>query len=367
MEGGGNGHNLHDLHSRPPRPQNQVQSTYMKVPLLATVLLLAAQDADSQTVKGCTDRAARNFNAQATENDGSCTYDPASVKPAVRFKQPGALMENSGMIHWNGRLWQHNDGGGAPAIYAMDTAGKIVQTVIVSGASNIDWEDIAQDSTHIYIGDFGNNSNGARTELTVYKVAKSDIAKSTADNTVPAETIRFRYADQDEKPTPVAPNTTDFDCEALIAFGDSLYLFTKEWSGRQTTIYSLPKTAGTHAATRRARLDVNGLVTGADIHPTHHTVALTGYTKTLNRFAYLLYDFNGNDFFSGNKRRIGIQGPGQTESVAFLGQSLLAIGSEAISVLPAKLETMDFASFLMEYLSALEKKKTDPQDFKERE
>jgi hypothetical protein len=339
----------------------------MKVPLLATVLLLSAHEADAQAVKGCTDRAARNFNAQATVNDGSCTYDPAYVKPEIRFRQPATLTENSGLIFWNGRLWQHNDGGGAPAIYAMDSAGNIVRTVTIAGSSNIDWEDIAQDSTHIFIGDFGNNSNGARTNLTVYKVAKSDIAASQGDTSVAAEAVRFRYPDQNDNPTPMAPNTTDFDCEALIAFGDSLYLFTKEWSGRQTTIYSLPKTAGTHSGTRRTRLDVNGLVTGADIHPTHLTVALTGYTKTLNRFAYLLYDFNGNDFISGNKRRIDIQGPGQTESVAFLGQSLLAIGSEAISVLPAKLETMDFASFLLEYLSDLEKKKNDPQDFKERE
>lgn len=96
---------------------------------------------------------------------------------------------------------------------------------------------------------------------------------------------------------------------------------------------------------------MNGLVTGADIHPAHHTVVLTGYTKTLNRFAYLLYDFEGSDFFSGNKRRINIQGPGQTESVAFMGNTLLAIGSEAVSILIARLETFDISEFLKPYLT----------------
>jgi hypothetical protein len=329
----------------------------MKVPILATVLLLAAHDADSQTVKGCTDRAARNFNAQATENDGSCTYDPASVKPAVRFKQPGALMENSGMIHWNGRLWQHNDGGGAPAIYAMDTAGNIIQTVTLASAGNIDWEDIAQDGTHIYIGDFGNNSNGARTDLVVYKVTKSDIENTRNDTAVNAEVIRFRYADQAEPPTPSAPNATDFDCEALIAYGDSLYLFTKQWSGKKTVVYSIPKNEGSHSATRRVSLDVNGLITGADMDTVNQTIVLTGYTKTLNRFTYLLYDFRDEDFTSGNKRRIDIQGPGQTESVAFLNESLLAIGSEGISILPARLETMDLAEFLRYHLARRGKEK----------
>jgi hypothetical protein len=329
----------------------------MKVSLLAIVLLLSTHDAVSQTVKGCTDQAARNFNAQATENDGSCAYDPASVKPAVRFKQPGTLMENSGMILWNGRLWQHNDGGGAPAIYAMDTAGNIIQTFTLAGAGNIDWEDIAQDGTHIYIGDFGNNANGARTDLVVYKVTKSDIENTRNDTAVNAEVIRFRYADQTEPPTPSAPNATDFDCEAMIAFGDSLYLFTKQWSGKKTVVYSIPKNEGSHSATRRASLDVNGLITGADMDTVNQTIVLTGYTKTLNRFAYLLYDFRGEDFTSGNKRRIDIQGPGQTESVAFLNESLLAIGSEGISVLPARLETMDLAEFLRYHLARRGKEK----------
>ena len=329
--------------------------------IAAATLLLASEKAGSQTVKGCTDRAARNFNAQAAENDGSCTYESANVKPDVRFRQPAILTENSGMVFWNGRVWQHNDGGGAPAIYAMDSAGNILQTVTLSGASNIDWEDMAQDSTHIYIGDFGNNSNGARTDLTVYKIPKASIARAQNDTTVAVETIRFRYADQNENPLPVAPNTTDYDCEAMIAYGDSLYLFTKQWTGRQTVAYTLPKTEGTHTATRRSNLDVNGLVTGADIHPLHHTVVLSGYTKTLNRFAYLLYDFTGNDFFSGNKRRINLQGPGQTESVAFMGQGLVALGSEGVSILPARLETIDVYTFLREHIGALQWKAAQAQ------
>lgn len=100
-------------------------------------------------------------------NDGSRIDDTASVKLVIRFKQTGLLMENSGVTLWNERLWQHNDGGGAPAIHGMDRAGNIVRTVAFTGASNIDREDIAQGSTHIFIGDFGNNANGARTDLSL--------------------------------------------------------------------------------------------------------------------------------------------------------------------------------------------------------
>lgn len=168
--------------------------------------------------------------------------------------------------------------------------------------------------------------------------------------------MRFRYPDQDDNPKAVAPNKTDHDCGAMIAFGDSLCLFTNQWTGRQTLVYSIPKTAGSHTAIKRSVLDVNGLVTGADIHPNRHIVALAGYTKTFTRFAYLLYDFACTGLLDGDKRSINLQGPGQTESAAFMGQGLLAHGSEGISILKARLETYDFSEFLGEFLPPLARK-----------
>ena len=41
----------------------------------------------------------------------------------------------------------------------------------VNKEENVDWEDITQDETHIYIADFGNN-NGNRTDLKIYKILK---------------------------------------------------------------------------------------------------------------------------------------------------------------------------------------------------
>lgn len=320
--------------------------------LLSAVLLCSAETANTQTVKGCTDRAANNFNANANQNDGSCTYNATTMTPVVKFTQAAVMAENSGMIFWNNRLWQHNDGGGSPAIYATDTtANTILRTVTVTGASNIDWEDIAQDDTHIYIGDFGNNANGARTDLKIYKVSKSSIVNTTGDLSVTAEVIAFRYSDQPQNPTPVAGNITDFDCEAMVVQGEKVYLFTKQWTGLQTTLYELPNSSGTHTATKLASLDVNGLVTGADILPSRRIIALTGYTKTLQRFVYLLYDFSGNGFFGANKRRIELLGLAQTESVSFLSQERLGMGSEQFSVFPSQLEALDISALLKEYFA----------------
>jgi hypothetical protein len=83
--------------------------------------------------------------------------------------------------------------------------------------------------------------------------------------------------------------------------------------------------------------------------PSRRVIVLTGYSKSLQRFAYLLYDYSGNDFFGANKRRLEVAGFAQTESVAFLNPDRLAMGSEQVSVLPATLETMDLTSLLKDY------------------
>jgi hypothetical protein len=43
----------------------------------------------------------------------------------------------------------------------------------LNGVKNNDWEELTQDKTHFYLGDFGNNASGNRTDLTIYKIAKT--------------------------------------------------------------------------------------------------------------------------------------------------------------------------------------------------
>ena len=49
----------------------------------------------------------------------------------------GLLRENSGLIHWNGRLWTVNDSGGDPVLYAFDIrSGKVLQEIYIENGSN---------------------------------------------------------------------------------------------------------------------------------------------------------------------------------------------------------------------------------------
>jgi hypothetical protein len=254
-------------------------------------------------VSGCTDSQANNYNSDADSNDGSCTYDLTLTKPKLKYVLPQEVEETSGLAFFNGGLWTLNDSGGEPVIYKLDTAtGEVIQRIRLKNATNVDWEDMTLDGQYIFIGDFGNNS-GNRKDLKVYKINRSDIP-AEGDAEVVAEKIEFFYPDQPNKKIE-RRKYNNYDCEAMISFGDSLYLFSKNWENYRTRVYSLPKEPGSYAANLLDSYNVAGLITAADYDPQDQEIVLIGYTnKTWVPFAWLLFDFHDADFFSGNKRRI---------------------------------------------------------------
>ena len=108
-------------------------------------------------VRGCTDPAALNYNPSATVNDGSCTYPKTIYAPPVKTDPLSAVLDESSGLQWaGGSLWSFNDGGNAAVLFRMDTASaKILQTVTLESATNVDWEGIPFDATHLYICGFG--------------------------------------------------------------------------------------------------------------------------------------------------------------------------------------------------------------------
>ena len=135
-----------------------------------------------------------------------------------------ALTEISGFEYLNGKLIGHTDSGGENALYEISpTDGSVVRKVVISNASNIDWEDITADATHIFIGDFGNN-NGNRQDLKIYRISQQDFFSL---DTVAAETLSISYAAQTNFSS--MRFQTNYDAEAMVAVGDSLYLFSKNW------------------------------------------------------------------------------------------------------------------------------------------
>lgn len=302
-------------------------------------------------VPGCTDPLSKNFNPQATLNDGSCSYASASVEPMTSVELPDEVEETSGLIRWGGNLITHNDDTDTN-LYALDTlTGAIVQKLAIAGAKNQDWEELAQDRSYIYIGDFGNNHRGNRSNLNIIRVHKDSL---TAGNAKPGY-INFSYSNQ--ALSAKGENNTDFDCEAMIVSLDSIYLFTKQWNSKQTSLYALPKTPGTHTAEFKGSLNVSGLITGATYLEEQQLVVLLGYSKTLKPFFYLLYDFKEHDFFSGNKRKIKVKLPfHQTEGITTTNGLQFYITNENFESWPVKIKQaahlFDLSPYLKTYIDA---------------
>ncbi|MEG2101522.1 MAG: T9SS C-terminal target domain-containing protein [Flavobacterium sp.] len=264
--------------------------------------LLIFTSAYSQ-VSGCTDPLSKNYNPKATQNNGSCLYKNTKIQPEYSIKLNDSVKETSGLIAFDNLLWTHNDDHDK-TIYGLDSIGKIRRKIILEHAVNNDWEEISQDSTHIYIGDFGNNASGNRTDLNILKINKTSFLNENPT----IETISFKYSDQTDF-SAKKPNTTNFDCEAFIVSKDSIYLFTKQWKSSKTSIYALPNQPGKYTAQLKQTFDTKGLVTGATYLESKKIIVLCGYSKLGKPFLYLLYDFKNGNFLSGNKRRINLKLP----------------------------------------------------------
>jgi hypothetical protein len=302
-------------------------------------------------ISGCTDPQSLNYNPLASINDGSCAYPPTTAVFSSSQNLPVALNETSGLTSFNGSLLTHNDNNDN-TLYEIDQqTGNIGQTYNVPGQPAIDWEEITQDDDYLYIGDFGNNSHGNRTDLKILRILKESLGAEPE-----VDTIYFSYENQSSF-LPAQANATNFDCEAFVVSGDHIYLFTKQWLAAGTSIYKLPKQPGTYVAQQLASHNVDGLITGATQIADKKIIALSGYDNLLKPFIYLLYDYEGDDFFSGNKRKIKLPNSGyQVEGISTTDGLHYYLTNERFILAPylnvaPKLLAVDLSAYLGNYIN----------------
>lgn len=311
-------------------------------------------------IEGCTDPLANNYNPGATINNGRCNYNPTSYTPPIKVSPiSSTLVESSGLQIAGDSLWSFNDGGGAAAIYRISTTSSTVyQTVNLENATNVDWEDIAFDGTYFYVGDFGNNANGGRIDLKIYKFALSDIPADYAANpvvTIPKEKIdvlSFKYSNQLIPVPSPKRDSTRFDCEAMIVDKGKIHLFSKNWIDLNTTHYVINSLApGAYIADSLETFQTNYLVTGADKVPGENPVVFIGYLATFpgKHFMQILSDYTGDSYFNGNKRTLDLPDAsqmGQAEGIAFVNSSSGYISNEQIFTVSQKLRSFDISSYV---------------------
>jgi len=278
------------------------------------------------------------------------TQKKSELDSKAELQKP--LTEISGLVADGKDLWAITDKPKAN-VYKLDSKVDIKQEVTVKNIQAIDVEAVTADNDFIYIGDVGDN-DGDREERQIIKVSKTAIGK---DKTVEmdGEAIVFKFSDAQmvEK-----KKKNNYDCEALLGFGDSLYLFTKRREDQQTELFSLPKTAGNYTARSIAIFDSKGLITDAAINATKDEVALCGYHKGHKYpFILLFKNFSGNNFFSGTMERIELADKAwdwQVESVSYGDDGKVYFACEETKEVKSTLYVID-----RDKLSKLNKKKNE--------
>jgi len=274
---------------------------------------------------------------QQTSKHGISTY-------TKKFKLTSKIKETSGLIKIDNKLWTLNDSGDKAKIYRINERnGQILKTLNITNAGNYDWEDIAYDDNYVYIGDFGNN-RGNRRELKVYKIPRASLR---TQKSVRAEVINFKYNDQ--KDFSSKPHKNNYDCEAMVAHNDKLYLFSKNWENQKTRLYELSTNAGNQIARYKSTFNIDGMVTGASLNKELDILLLTTYSSLLNVNIWAFTNYRRGDFFSGNAKRLNFQSPlqAQVEGVTFTGNYKAYFSSEAfrkyIFSFDASLYELDFS------------------------
>lgn len=239
---------------------------------------------------------------------------------------PKILKEASGLyVDENKNFWSHNDDR-YPILYCFDSVGAILKTIYLNHP-NKGWEDLAiDDNDNIYIGAFGNNTND-RKDLTIYKL--NAINSITAKITT-AEVIKYQYNDQHN--FPVKPSNKNYDADALIAFRDSLFIFTKNrtkpFTG-YTRVYRLPQTQGNYMAELVDSIYVGpgpmmeDWITGADVSPDKRILALLGHDKI-----WLVTQFNGSKFSTGKITEIQLPYFTHKTGISFFGNDTIYVVDE---------------------------------------
>lgn len=291
-----------------------------------------------------------NCSPKNNEEQAPTAFYPVDDSLQVMTTFPAEVDESSGLFYSSSNgIWTHNDSGGGAELFQVSGSNpELLHSLKVVNADARDWEEMADDSTYLYIGDFGNNK-GKRKDLTIYKLPLDLLQSDTTS--VTATKIEFHYPDQDRFDT--GAYNHNFDCEAMIAVGDSLYLFSKNHVNERCRLYSLPKSAGEYEATLKAEFDTEGVITAADYDAQSGVLALLGYNvyqklgKWRNKpFVWLIDSIPGNNFLSGDAVRVNLGFEQQTEGICFGEDGQLIISCEGESKGVGSLYSFEYTKWL---------------------
>jgi hypothetical protein len=192
--------------------------------------------------------------------------------------QSTRITESSGLAASNrvaGHFWTHNDSGDGPQLFAIDSHGVVTGSVVLEGATAIDWEDMASfvdgDSKRLLIADIGDNQ-AKRKSVTLYLLNEPDPREHL--RTKSFQSITVKYPDGSH------------DCESIgvDVKRREVWLVTKSFLPlAQVYSMSLPNESADPASVtlvHRGTIAVS-MVSAMDIDPRSGDVVLVNYVQCL--------------------------------------------------------------------------------------
>jgi len=273
----------------------------------------------------------------------------AAVSPQARAQQPlrlelvdtavlraPRLIESSGVTpsrRRQGVFWTHNDSGDEPRLYATDSAGNDLGSVLVDSATNVDWEDLGSGPCMdhggwcLYPADIGDNAH-SRDHVVIYCLTEPEPPGGSSDTLgrVRVESaVALRYPDHPH------------DAEAIVIEPSGIILIiTKELLKRPFVYRVPPRTAPQQPGQVDTLRFVGSLdlvpsfwrmrmVTGAGVSPDGTTLVVRTYSSLH------FFRLRGDSVPGPSSPTTGLTIPvvePQGEGVAFIEPDLLVLTTE---------------------------------------
>lgn len=263
-----------------------------------------------------------------------------SLEPIARVEHK-EIDEQSGIVKslkYPGVYWVENDSGDTARIFAIHLNGTVAAPkgvspdnyhgVSVTGATNVDWEDMTREGKNIIISDMGNNGN-KRKDLGVYIIAEPNPNKDAAVSL--KQHIPIAYPDQKEFPP---AGVMGFDCEALFSLKGKLYFLTKERLGKKmpgntTKLYRLDSRDPNkvNVLTKLDERKLDGWTTSACLSPNGKTLAVL--TSAPGQSVWLFpTSVKDGRFLSGPARQLPFTNAKQCEGICWEDANTVIITNE---------------------------------------
>lgn len=298
-------------------------------------------EANAPTASQVTAKAPEQVTIKPANASHRVDLSQADIRFEVLQALPAGVSETSGLARRDGLLWTINDSGDQPYIYQLTQgATQIKKRHKIRGASNQDWESLAQDEQYLYVADCGNNS-GKRSEFQIYRVPWQQIDQAGAQDYVSADSLHFSYQGKQGQYQAYEHN---YDCEAITKVEHELWLFSKNWADEQSQLYRMDPNQKQQRLTVSDTLNVQGLVTAADYRAETGYLALLGYSKQRvfgHGFIWLYPVVGGNIDVEAGKRFVLPQ-YAQWEAIVWQDDHTLLLTTESSVLMDASLAKVTF-------------------------